>query len=66
MIYKHFHKQLFAHYGIEPEEWIIDEVYDEFFKHIDACDNGIDLNCEIIPRSLGDVVNGFDIEEKDC
>lgn len=63
LIYKHYHKQLFKYYGLVAEDWIVDEVYEEYFKYVDACDNGVDLQCTIVPRTMVDLVSCFNVQE---
>lgn len=65
LIYKHYHRQLLEHYSIAPEDWIVNDVYEEYIMYVDACDNGVENGAAFTVRTLADVVDCLNVHEKD-
>lgn len=65
LIFKYYHEQLLSLYGItKPHPMysrVVHEIYRKYFLSADAIDNGYDVNGEIVPRSIADLVKGYNI-----
>lgn len=59
LVYRHFSDLLLQKYGINPSKEIIKEIYEEYFMHIDAHDNGIDNPMKYRQRGLASIVHDF-------
>lgn len=65
LIYKYYCDKLFEKYNFDRTHSLYDEIkykiYNEFFQYADALDNGVNIFSKMIPRTLGDVVAGFNV-----
>lgn len=69
LIYKYYHEELFKLYNFTKSSFlfniIYEKIYAEFFLSADAIDNGYDIFGSIKPRTVAEVVGGFNTYNAD-
>lgn len=63
LIFKYFSTELIGHYGFDVDdkmfEFVVDNIYEEFFLGIDGIDNGYSVNGAYSVRGVCDLVGSF-------
>lgn len=65
LVYKYHCKELFKKYNFDTNNPLYEEIrleiYNTFFLYVDAMDNGVSIFNEITPRTIGSLVQQFNI-----